>query len=423
MTDLNANRPGYKKTKVGWIPEEWEVATIGRLTDSYSGGTPSRGNNSYFSGEIPWIKSGELNQGLISSTDEFISQSGLENSSAKMVEPNTLLYALYGATAGVPAITLIEATINQAILAIKPKKSLDNKFLFFWLQSSRQKLVNKFTQGGQPNFSGALVKSFIFPVPPLEEQEKIAEILDVWDRAIKQTRQLIDAKRRLKKGLMQQLLTGRMRFPGFGPAVEKAGELPEGWEEKTLGEIGTFSKGANIQKSDLVENGIPCIRYGEIYTVHDFILNEFKSYISPATAQSSKRIYKGDILFAGSGETREEIGKCIAYVDEYEAYAGGDVIIFRSKENNPYYFGYLLNHPWIIRQKAALGQGYSIFHIYPSMLKKLIIHLPPKYEQERIVQALSILEKEIQRLVTFTKSLNQQKIGLLRKLMTGEIRV
>ena len=141
MTDRNANRPGYKKTKVGWIPEEWEVTTIGRLTDSYSGGTPSRGNDSYFSGDIPWIKSGELNQGFISSTDEFISQSGLENSSAKMVEPNTLLYALYGATAGMPAITLIEATINQAILAIKPKKSLDNKFLFFWLQSSRRKLV------------------------------------------------------------------------------------------------------------------------------------------------------------------------------------------------------------------------------------------------------------------------------------------
>jgi len=276
---------------------------------------------------------------------------------------------------------------------------------------------------GQKRVPTDYIKNYKIPTPPLVEQKKIAVILNTWDRAIEQTQKLIDAKQRLKKGLMQQLLTGRMRFPGFGAPVEKAGELPEGWEEKTLGDMGTFSKGANIQKSDLVDEGIPCIRYGEIYTVHDFILKEFKSYISSSTAMSSKRIYKGDILFAGSGETREEIGKCIAYVDEYEAYAGGDVIIFRSNESNPYYLGYLLNHPLIIKQKSALGQGYSIFHIYPNMLKKLIIHLPPRNEQKMIVHVISTLDNEILRLVKLTKFLNLQKLGLLQKLLSGEVRV
>jgi len=414
MTDRNANHPGYKKTKVGWIPEEWDVTKLASTSKIIMGQSP----NSEFYNEV-----GEglpLIQGMSDIKDGKTQPRYWTTQITKECHPDDIILSVR-APVGNVARSIHHGCIGRGVCVVRSKKSSD---FIFQLLKYMEPVWARYSQGS--TFEAVVskdVKQFPVPNPPYPEQKRIAEILNTWDRAIEQTRQLIDAKQRLKKGLMQQLLTGRMRFPGFGAPVEKAGELPEGWEEKTLGDMGTFSKGANIQKSDLVDEGIPCIRYGEIYTVHDFILKEFKSYISSSTAMSSKRIYKGDILFAGSGETREEIGKCIAYVDEYEAYAGGDVIIFRSNESNPYYLGYLLNHPLIIKQKSALGQGYSIFHIYPNMLKKLIIHLPPRNEQKMIVHVISTLDNEILRLVKLTKFLNLQKLGLLQKLLSGEVRV
>jgi type I restriction enzyme S subunit len=118
---------GYKQTKLGRIPIEWEVRRLGRLIFTFSGGTPDRGKTHFYvndSDGVPWIKSGELNLGTITATEEFISEDALNQSSAKLVEPGTLLYALYGATAGVVAFTKIRAAINQAVLAIIPNEKL-----------------------------------------------------------------------------------------------------------------------------------------------------------------------------------------------------------------------------------------------------------------------------------------------------------
>lgn len=208
---VNENRPGYKKTKIGWIPEEWGCSKLGELINCYSGGTPSRANKDYFNGNIPWIKSGELNSKDIVNTEEYISEEAIKKTSVKLVEPNSLLLALYGATAGIPAFTRIPATINQAILAIIPKKNLDNNFLFFWLNLSRMRILKKFTQGGQPNLSAQLVRGFFIPFPPFPEQKKIATILSACDREIDLLCKKEAALKKQKKGLMQKLLTGEVR--------------------------------------------------------------------------------------------------------------------------------------------------------------------------------------------------------------------
>jgi type I restriction enzyme S subunit len=397
MTDRNANRPGYKKTKLGWIPEEWEVTNIGNITDSFSGGTPSRANNSYFTGIIPWIKSGELNQGVISSTDEYISDKGLKDSSAKIVEPNTLLYALYGATAGVPAITLIEAAINQAILAIIPKRRLNQEFLFFWLQYSKNKLVNTFTQGGQPNFSGTLVKSFVIPVPPPEEQKKIAEILSTWDRAIEQTRQLIDAKQRLKKGLMQQLLTGRMRFPGFGAPVEKAGELPEGWEEKRLHHLVKLNYGKS-PKDILDDKGnIPVVGTSE------------------EIRKGNKSLTKLDTIIIGRKGSIDNVSyfnKPVWTIDTAFYTTDYDGI-------QPRFLFYLLDFTHLEKYNESTGvPSLSI-----SVLNKIQLRIPHVIEQQRIVDLISIIDKEIVDFTKYISLLLLLKGELMNKLLSGEERV
>jgi type I restriction enzyme S subunit len=183
---------GAPVEKAGELPEGWEIIKIGHVAKVYSGGTPSRSNPSFFEGSIPWIKSGELNQQFILQTEEKISELGLEKSSAKMVKKNTLLLALYGATAGVPSITKIDAAINQAILAIEPKRFVLSKYLYYWLFFFKTTLVRKFTQGGQPNLSGKLVKAFRFNNPSRKEQEKIVSCLSNIDRET--TKNRVDAK-------------------------------------------------------------------------------------------------------------------------------------------------------------------------------------------------------------------------------------
>lgn len=188
----------------------WEEVKIGSVCKSFSGGTPSRSKKHYYGGSIPWIKSGEINQVDIFSTEETISEEGLQNSSAKVVEKDTLLLALYGATAGKVGFTRISAAINQALLAVIPNNSLDKTYLFYELQNQMSEILRKL-QGGQPNLSGKLVKESTIFLPPLEEQRKIATVLQTCDNEIQLLQQQHTALQQQKKGLMQRLLTGQIR--------------------------------------------------------------------------------------------------------------------------------------------------------------------------------------------------------------------
>ncbi len=189
-----------------------------------------------------------------------------------------------------------------------------------------------------------------FDLPPLAEQSRIAEILSTWDRAIEATEKLIANSQTQKKALMQQLLTGKKRLPGF------CGK----WRIEQLGTLGVFIKGTGISRSDLVEYGLPAIRYGEIYTMHNYVIESFGSFIPRDVAIQSTRLVFGDIVFTCSGETAKEIGKCVAFLGSEEAYAGGDTIILRNHLQSPEFLSYALNSEPVCTQKAKLGQGNSV---------------------------------------------------------------
>ena len=121
------------------------------------------------------------------------------------------------------------------------------------------------------------------------------------------------------------------------------GVIPVDWEVKQLSTIGKFTKGQGIRKDEAINGEIPCIRYGELYTRHNDYIKEYFSFISKETAKTARRLKPGDILFAGSGETKEEIGKCAAFIDNIEAYAGGDIVILSPVDVYPLFLGYLLN--------------------------------------------------------------------------------
>ena len=191
---------------------EWQQVKLGEISTCYSGGTPSTQVPEYYDGEIPFINSGDLNQRHIKSVKGMLSSLGVENSSAKFVKKNTLLMALYGATAGVVAITHIDAVINQAVLAIVVKKNHDNNFIFFGLEQIKNTLVKKYRQGGQPNLSAKIIKSIKLRLPSLPEQKRITNILDTAKQEVESLKQLAEQYRTQKRGLMQKLLTGKWRI-------------------------------------------------------------------------------------------------------------------------------------------------------------------------------------------------------------------
>lgn len=202
----------FKDSPLGQIPESWVVTKIKDATTAYSGGTPKRNVDGYYNGNIPWVKSGEVNQRNITSTEETVTEKALKESATRLIKPGSILIALYGATAGNVGMLRIEACSNQAVLAVNSKiSSLSNEFLLYYLKLTTSSLL-KMTQGsGQPNLSKGIIDSIIFPLPPIGEQHQIVEVLATIDDKLQV---LIDKKtqyQELKRGLMQQLLTGQRR--------------------------------------------------------------------------------------------------------------------------------------------------------------------------------------------------------------------
>jgi len=417
MSRRNENRKGYKKTKVGWIPEEWDVFPFSKVAvPSKKKYDPQTNPIDYKCIELEHIEKGT---GRLVGYIQSKAQTSIKNFFFKgdvlfgKLRPYLRKYVLCN----------FDGVCSTEIWVLKNTDCCLSQYLFLIVQTNRFIAESNKTSGTKmPRADWGNVKHIPIPLPPLPEQKKIAEILSAWDRAIEQVGRLIDAKQRLKKGLMQQLLTGRMRFPEFGKHAKKKGEMPEGWGNKQLGSLGAFLKGKGINNSQKKEVGLPCITYGEIYTKHDIIIRRFFSFIGKTTAQKSQLIQRNDILFTGSGETLDEIGKCVAYIKDIEAYAGGDIIIFRPKDVNSLYLSYSLNSNLLIRQKRKLGQGHSVVHIYPSGLKLLQVPLPFLAEQSRIATTLSTCDREIELLKKKQKKLKEQKKGLMQKLLTGEIR-
>ena len=164
-----------------WTTSSWEQRKLGDITSSYSGGTPQANNPDYYNGSIPFIRSAEINA---DKTELYLTERGLAESSAALVDAGCILYALYGATSGEAGISRINGAINQAILAICPYAGFDSGFLASWLRREKDAIVATYLQGGQGNLSVAIVKDLRVPVPGLPEQKAIGDCLSKLDDLI-----------------------------------------------------------------------------------------------------------------------------------------------------------------------------------------------------------------------------------------------
>lgn len=181
---------------------EWEEKKLGEISRMFSGGTPSVGISEYYNGNIPFIRSSEINS---DQTELFITNKGLSNSSTKIVEKNTLLYALYGATSGEVGLSRISGAINQAILAIIPEKKYSSLFIKNWLYKQKSSIIEKYLQGGQGNLSGSIVKGLELYLPSLPEQEAIGDFFQTLDQQMSQIEDKLTELKALKQTLLNRL--------------------------------------------------------------------------------------------------------------------------------------------------------------------------------------------------------------------------
>ncbi|HEV7566475.1 MAG TPA: restriction endonuclease subunit S [Microbacteriaceae bacterium] len=410
-------RPGYKQTETGVVPEDWRSESIGEFSICFSGGTPRTSNPRYYGGDIPWITSSDLNRGRIVEVAGRITPVGLENSSAKIIAPGTLLLALYGATAGVCAVSELVAAINQAVLAIIPR-SVDTEYLYQYLTSAKDDLIRTYTQGGQPNLSGGIVKSFTVPVPPTEEEQRaIATTLSDVDALLGGLDRLVTKKRALRQAAMQQLLTGETRLPGFHSE----------WEPLNMARN-------SLLKARIGWQGLTTAEYlasGTHYLVTgtDFSAGRVNWETCPFVAADryeqdrNIQLCPHDVLVTKDGT----IGK-VAFVDELPGPATLNSGVFVIRPRGSAYEARFLFH--ILASTVfedfltKLAAGSTISHLYQKDFVSFAFLAPPTLEeQSAIAEALDDMAAELAALEVRRDKTRDLKRAMMQQLLTGKTRL
>ena len=268
---------------------------------------------------------------------------------------------------------------------------------------------------------GTRIDSLLSIKVPFYSKEKQIEIIkniENFERIILKKKDISREKIRLSKLFLKsktnEILFGKnssLRFKENTLEIDLEKDFST-WTRTRLNFVGSFDKGRGLDKSKLRDTGMPCILYGEIYSKYNIKFDKASSFTDKENETKSEVVYKNDILLTASGETSEEIGKAIAYTGDEPILAGGDVIIFRIKEENKInsiFLSYFLNSVYGVFQKEVYAKGYITFHIYEAQLQNLIFYYPTIKEQNKIVEQLnnyyekinSIIEKENTKLLLY----------------------
>ncbi|MCW5602149.1 restriction endonuclease subunit S [Nitrosomonas sp.] len=413
-------KPGYKQTEVGVIPEDWGVETLEHLSTFITkGSTPTTYGYKWQQSGVLFLRSECISEkGLDLTQSMFISSEAHLFLRRSEVKDGDILITITGNVGRVVYLKKVgQANINQHIARLRISAPLINPYYVYHFLSQVviRKYYNSIVTGqAYPQISLKQVRETPISLPSTEaEQTAIANVLSDADALIQSLTRLIAKKRQIKQGAMQTLLN-----------PYENGRLKVGWVVKKLGDIGVFTKGSGVRKDEAQSGSLPCIRYGEIYTRHNDYIKKFHSFISNGIAKTAKQLKKGDLLFAGSGETKEEIGKCVAFLNESVAFAGGDIVILSPISIDSLFFGYYLNTNAINKQKASMGQGDAVVHISATALANIDIAVPEESnEQTRIATILSDMGAEIAALETKLAKYRHIKQGMMQNLLTGRIRL
>ena len=374
------------------IPKHWEIKKLGEVCLTTSGGTPNRGNTKFYQGNIPWVKSGELDKGLILDTEEKISEEAIKNSSAKIFPKGTLLIALYGATIGKLAFLGIDAATNQAICGIFKNENIESKYLYHFLFYTKPSLVKQGIGGAQPNINQGILKNLELPLPPLPEQQaivaKIEALLSELDNG---KQQLLTAQQQLKvyrQSLLKWAFEGKLTNKNV-----KEGELPEGWKVVNLGDyLEKIEAGKSFKCDERTPrlNEVGILKVSAV-TWQVFNENESKTVIGKDKINEEYYVKTDDFLFSRAN-TLDLIGAAVIVqaIDRKLMLSDKTLrFIFRKGILKPYVLHYLRSQKGRREiQRLSTGNQESMRNIGQGKIRQIEIPVPSLKEQQLIVDEL-----------------------------------
>ncbi len=433
-----------KQTEIGEIPADWEVVKLGEIFQFKNGLNKSK---EYFGHGTP----------IVNYMDVYQRVSLVDTDVKGKVSVTPQEQRNYSAKKGDVFFTRTSETVEEIGLASVLLQDIPNcvysgfllraratddtdtfnpEFLSYYLRSNpiREQIQSTASYTTRALTNGKLLSAISLALPPLHEQTAIAAILSDTDRLLAALRALIGKKRAVKTAAMQQLLSGRLRLPGFAATGRlknsELGEIPEDWEVVSYGDIFQFLSTSTNPRSDLTANGeLLYLHYGDIHTKLSTHLNIAEISLPRISAKlvSSAIVKDGDVIMADASEDYDGIGKSVEVcnIGAEKMVSGLHTFLLRDADKRlaDGYRGFLHCIPSVKRQFNALATGLKVYGVSKGNLKTVLLPLPPKPEQTAIAQTLSDMDSEIAALEARTAKLAQIKQGLMQNLLTGKIRV
>lgn len=392
------------------LPKTWHRSTLGEVARISSGGTPDRGTAEYWGGNVPWVTTGEIQFNTITDTSEKITMKGLQNSSAKLFPPGTLLMAMYGQgkTRGQVAKLGIEAATNQACAAILINGNNDPDFYFQYLSSQYDELRELGNAGTQKNLSGGILKGVAVPVPPYQEQRRIAHILLTWDQSIFTAERLIANSQKQLTALLQQLLI-KPAIRGDWPMVA-IGEISERVQRR--------ADAAETLPVLMISSGSGFVRQDEKYS----------RFMAGKSVENYIALDRGEFAYNKGNSKLYEFG-CVFPLHGYlRGLVPNVYVCFRLIEScNPDFYEHLFRADFLHDQLGALVntgvRNNGLLNIRPTDFLACKVPIPPLEEQRRVAEILAAATIWVEQHEHSLDLLKQEKAALMAQLLTGRRRV
>ena len=419
-----------KQTEIGLIPDDWEVKSLGEVATIVGGGTPSTSNSAYWNGDIQWFTPAELSDSkkYVSKSERTITERGLKESSAKLLPKGTVLLTTR-ASIGITAILENPASTNQGFQSLIAKNNCCSEFLYYVIPLIKDEMLSRASGSTFAEISAKKLSTITFQLPPLPEQQRIAKALSDVDALISTTEKLIQKKKNIKQGTMQNFLTGKKRLPGFGPQNKspaykqtELGLIPEDWEVKEFGDYASIVRGGSPRpiQNFLTTNsdGINWIKIGDVKPEDKYIVSTEEKIIREGKTRS-REVHKGDFILSNSMSFGRpyilQIDGCIhdgwLAIQNYQDTFDTDFLY------------YLLGSDEIFKQYIEMAAGSSVQNLNKEKVAKLLVPIFDKKEQTAIASVLSSMDKEIETLNTKLEKYRNLKTAMMQQLLTGKIRL
>jgi len=419
----------FKETNIGAIPKDWNVSRIADVAEVSSGGTPSRKVKEYWNGTINWLKSQEVRNRFIYETEEKISKEGMNNSNAKRVyNPGTVVLALYGATAGEAGLLKTRSTINQALAALEGKNECDNRFLFYSLLSSKERLLLETVGAAQQNLYLKTIKDFALAKPEVKEQFRIASALSWFDDLIENKKRQNEVLEKTAMAVFKSWFIDFEPFKNNGFANSEIGEIPKEWDVSPLEEAATLFKGVSYSSPDISSEP-----QGNLFiTLNNFLREggfklEYDYYIG-SKAKEEHKVKEGDLIIALTDMTPQaKVVGSPAIVSLPYGYVFGVISLDCGKlqlrkECLRFYLYLYLKHTQ--EENSTFANGVNVLHLNTNLfMRNKLILMPPESILEKFHSFVEPLFRKIALNQKQTLILRRVRDTLLPLLVFGKLRV